>query len=177
MFGSWDGGGGDEGPQATNPSTSQELSTSKASQSNVGVTQILDDDAIAPDLPVMVKEDQGPMAILVAAAKAASDAVPLGVPQPARGTAVHAIFARIIILAERQGLIKGFRAEVSYIDHSRVNYGRLGSVRADVVFGSPARPQLAVDLKTGRARMTNGQVRRYYDNLPVGSRLYQISVP
>jgi len=71
----------------------------------------------------------------------------------------------------------GYTPEVSYVGREYVAYGTPGSVRGDAIFGNAARPQIVVDLKTGNARMTNGDVHKYYDNLPLGARLYQISVP
>ncbi|WP_296280514.1 RHS repeat-associated core domain-containing protein [Pseudoxanthomonas sp.] len=81
-----------------------------------------------------------------------------------RGTAIHAEFA-----ANVTALGGPYSAEVSYRNGFVVPYGTPGSVRADGVFGATNAPNYVIELKSGAAQLSSGEVRDYYDNLPEGT--------
>jgi hypothetical protein len=85
-------------------------------------------------------------------------------PAQLRGIQVHALFAIEVDAAFGPG-----HAEVTYLNGSLATYGALGSSRADAVVGDPDHPIMAVDLQTGNAQMTRGQLNRYGRNLPAGT--------
>jgi hypothetical protein len=83
-----------------------------------------------------------------------------------RGTLIHTEFEALVTAL---GPTSRFTPEVSYKDGVIVPYGTPGSSRADVVFGSPAAPIAAYDLKTGWAYMSIRQAKAYGANLPAGT--------
>lgn len=77
---------------------------------------------------------------------------------PWYGTRVHLIFARKIRALNRDDL----KAEVSYLDGEISDYGKNGTIRTDVVYGSNLEaPKAICDLKTGGARMSKRQYENY----------------
>jgi hypothetical protein len=83
-----------------------------------------------------------------------------------RGTLIHTEFERLV---RALGPASGFEAEVSYLDGVVVDRGTKGSSRADAIYGPRVQPKAAYDLKTGFWGMTNGQAKKYQDNLPEGT--------
>lgn len=69
-----------------------------------------------------------------------------------RGTLIHTEFSNRI----RE--ISGYSPDVSYKDGFVVNYGTLGSVRTDAVYGDLTAPKYVIELKTGRAIPGNRQL-------------------
>ena len=88
-----------------------------------------------------------------AAAKAAADAVGPG-RGPVYGTAVHTELKTRIEGLNRPDL----RAEQSYLNGDNVTYGTIGSVRADVIYGSKEQPSVVFDLKTGSATLSGARI-------------------
>ena len=86
-----------------------------------------------------------------------------------RGIFVHSAFA-----ANVNALGPEYSAEVSYKDGIRVPYGTPGSVRADAIYGDPASPAYAVELKSGAATVTPAELRAYQTNLPASTHVYGI---
>ncbi len=85
-----------------------------------------------------------------------------------RGAKIHKLFEHKVKLAGN-----GFDAEVSYLNGSRVNHGRKGSSRADAIYGLPAAPEFAIELKTGYfAFVSDRQINNYKQNLPSNTVLY-----
>jgi hypothetical protein len=95
--------------------------------------------------------------------------VEITVPPWIRGTFIHTKFEAMA--ATVFGLD---HIEVSYVDGAPARLGTPGSSRADVILGPIDHPTLAIDLKTGGAQMTAGQLNRYYRNLPAGTPLVVI---
>jgi hypothetical protein len=92
-----------------------------------------------------------------------------------RGVIIHSNFA-----AHVQGFDSGrgeFWAEQTYKNHRLRTYGVRGGVRADAVYGDRTLPDFVVDLKTGRASVTNAEFRRYREHLPHSARIYEINAP
>ena len=86
---------------------------------------------------------------------------------------MHIVFAGLI-----RNLGDNYAAEVTYLDHNLASaYNAFGSSRADGVYGPRESPSIAVDARTGNARITSRQRLRYERNLPLGTRLYQIVIP
>jgi hypothetical protein len=73
---------------------------------------------------------------------------------PVYGTRVHSAFADEIAALGRSDLYP----EVSYLNGKVVPYGTPGSVRLDVVVGSPSAPTAIWDLKTGSAALTPARI-------------------
>jgi hypothetical protein len=86
-----------------------------------------------------------------------------------RGFLIHREFAQTVKLL---GPLYG--AEVSYRDGVLVPYGTPGSVRADAVYGPIATPVYAVELKSGYAVPSPGEIAAYQANLPPGTELFGI---
>jgi hypothetical protein len=80
------------------------------------------------------------------------------------GTRVHSAFADEIAALGRSDLF----SEVSYLNGQVVPYGTPGSVRLDVVVGSPSAPTAIWDLKTGSAALTPGRIAQIQSHLPPG---------
>jgi hypothetical protein len=92
------------------------------------------------------------------------------------GSRVHKIFAEIVEAMGRTDL----EPEVSYLNHRRVNTGTPGSIRADVVLGSPDNPIAIFDLKTGSATLTSARILEIRSQLPISSQnipIIQIGPP
>ena len=80
------------------------------------------------------------------------------------GTRVHSAFADEIAALGRSDLF----SEVSYLNGQVVPYGTRGSVRLDVVVGSPSAPTAIWDLKTGAAALTPARIAQIQSHLPPG---------
>ena len=89
----------------------------------------------------------------------------------ARGILIHALFE--VKVGAALGLD---HAETTYLNGKLVRRGLLGSSRADAVYGPLDRPVLAVEMKTGNAPLTKGQLRAYWRNLPPGTPLLVIRI-
>jgi RHS repeat-associated protein len=83
---------------------------------------------------------------------------------PVYGTRVHSAFAEEVAALGRSDLF----SEVSYLNGQVVPYGTPGSVRLDVVVGSPSAPTAIWDLKTGSAALTPARVAQIQSHLPPG---------
>jgi hypothetical protein len=97
-------------------------------------------------------------------ATAAAEEVPRNVPPLLRGFRIHLLFE-----AEVAEAFGPDHAEASYLDGEPTSRGRQGSSRADAIIGPIIHPLFAVELKTGNAQITRGQLRRYGRNLPPGT--------
>lgn len=80
------------------------------------------------------------------------------------GTRVHTAFADEVAALGRSDLF----SEVSYLNGQVVPYGTPGSVRLDVVVGSPGAPTAIWDLKTGSAVLTPSRIAQIQSHLPPG---------
>jgi hypothetical protein len=80
------------------------------------------------------------------------------------GTRVHSAFPDEIAALGRGNAF----SEVSYLNDQVVAYGTRGSVRLDVVVGSPSAPTAIYDLKTGPAALTTSTVDQIRSHLPSG---------
>lgn len=80
------------------------------------------------------------------------------------GTRVHTAFADEVAALGRINVF----SEVSYLNGQVVPYGTRGSVRLDVVVGSPSAPAAIYDLKTGSAVLTTRRADRIRSHLPDG---------
>jgi hypothetical protein len=80
------------------------------------------------------------------------------------GTRVHTAFADEVAALGRSDLF----SEVSYLNGQVVPYGTPGSVRFDVVVGSPGAPTAIWDLKTGSAVLTPSRIAQIQSHLPPG---------
>jgi RHS repeat-associated protein len=89
------------------------------------------------------------------------------------GVKVHAEFANRI-QSSFAGKLLNLHSEVSYSGRELVRYGAKGSVRPDVVRGSPGRPGAIFDLKTGKSRVTPRRTQRIQQNLPHKAPVRQI---
>ena len=98
--------------------------------------------------------------------KAASDAVTeAGEGSGAvYGTKVHTILKASITEMKNAGA--DIHAEVSYLNKEVVDYGTKGSIRVDVAVGDVEHPTTIYDLKTGGAKMSASQLKKYWANLP-----------
>jgi hypothetical protein len=94
---------------------------------------------------------------LQSAANKASNIVGNG-KGPVHGTKVHTEFSKINV--------KGTSSEVSYKNGQVVPYGTKGSVRADKVAGNVNKPAAVYDLKTGGAKLTPAEIKKYQQNVP-----------
>jgi hypothetical protein len=83
---------------------------------------------------------------------------------PVYGTRAHTAFAEEVNALGRSDL----STEVSYMNGRIVPYGTKGSVRLDVVEGSPTAPTAVYDLKTGSATLTPDRINQIRANLPGG---------
>jgi hypothetical protein len=86
-----------------------------------------------------------------------------------RGSFIHAEFSRIM-------RAQGFGAEVSYTDQRVVAYAAYGSVRADAIYGPVSAPAMVIELKTGGAYLSNGEVQDYARHVPGSPSVYVIHV-
>ena len=86
-----------------------------------------------------------------------------------RGIQIHSFFA-----AEVGRLGPMYAAEVSYKNGVLVPYGTKGSIRADAIYGPLAKPNYAVELKSGLAVPTPAEMRAYDANLPPGTPVHSI---
>ncbi|MFM9837592.1 MAG: DUF6443 domain-containing protein [Cyclobacteriaceae bacterium] len=102
---------------------------------------------------------------LQSAANKASDVVGNG-KGPVHGTKVHTEFSKINV--------KGTTSEVSYKNGQVVPYGTKGSVRVDKVAGDIKNPKAIYDLKTGGAKVTPADVKKYQQNVPGGPTVKEI---
>jgi hypothetical protein len=80
------------------------------------------------------------------------------------GTRVHSAFADEVAALGRSDLF----SEVSYLNGQVVPYGTSGSVRLDVVVGSPGAPTAIWDLKTGSAAPSPSRIAQIQSHLPPG---------
>lgn len=80
------------------------------------------------------------------------------------GTQVHSAFRQEVESLNRSDLW----SEVSYKNQAVVRYGTKGSVRIDVVLGSPQNPTALFDLKTGSASLTQSRINEIRSHLPFG---------
>ena len=80
------------------------------------------------------------------------------------GTEVHTEFKNLIKSLGRLDLYP----EVSYLQGVPVKYGTPGSVRPDVVFGTPEKPIALFDLKTGTSTLTATRIAQIRVHLPPG---------
>jgi hypothetical protein len=87
-----------------------------------------------------------------------------------RGIRIHSMFA-----ASVNALGPMYRAEVSYKNGVLVAYGTPGSIRADAVYGPLNRPIFAVELKSGWAYISRGELDAYRRNLPPGTGVFGIT--
>lgn len=85
-------------------------------------------------------------------------------PSAAWGTRVHSEFERQVLALGRSDL----HPEVSYLHGQVVTRGAKGSVRLDVVVGSPSSPTAIYDLKTGTQGLTPARIREIQSHLPSG---------
>ena len=83
---------------------------------------------------------------------------------PVHGTHVHTAFADELAALGRSDVF----SEVSYLNGQVVPFGTRGSVRLDVVVGSPSSPTAIYDLKTGSASLTTSRVNQIQSHLPAG---------
>ena len=83
---------------------------------------------------------------------------------PVYGTRVHTAFADELAALGRSDVF----SEVSYLNGRVVPYGTPGSVRLDVVVGSPTAPTAIYDLKTGSASLTSSRMEAIRAHLPAG---------
>jgi RHS repeat-associated protein len=85
---------------------------------------------------------------------------------PVYGTRAHAVFRRMVDALNNAAL----STEVSYQNGQVVKYGTKGSVRVDVVEGSPVSPTAIYDFKTGRAKLTPRRIEQIRSHLPNGGK-------
>ena len=63
---------------------------------------------------------------------------------------------------------------MSYKDGVRVKYGTKGSVRADAIYGNVDKPKAVYDLKTGDAKLTDKNIKKYNQHLPDKTQVLEI---
>jgi len=81
------------------------------------------------------------------------------------GTKIHTEFANTI-KSSVGGKLLNLKSEVPYRGGKVMDYGTKGSVRPDVVRGSPSRPGSVYDLKTGKATLTPRREQQLQQHLP-----------
>ncbi|MDC0603291.1 hypothetical protein OAP14_09755 [Aliiglaciecola sp.] len=87
-----------------------------------------------------------------------------------RGILIHSSFASRV----RSMNLGYYGAVVSYLNGRVVPYGTAGSVRADAVYGIPGAPKFVIELKTGGASLTVGELINYDSHLPKGVEVYKL---
>ena len=84
---------------------------------------------------------------------------------PVYGTKVHSEFANRLTALDRPDV----HPEVSYLNGQIVPYSTRGSVRMDVVIGTPEQPTAVFDLKTGSSSLLPGRIEEFREHLPPSS--------
>ncbi|WP_374679872.1 RHS repeat domain-containing protein [Hydrocarboniphaga effusa] len=146
--------------------------TSAAGYAFNSLASLLDEVTPAPGegVPADIQPEVELLNGAAAAAARTVDSMPGWRPAWLRGIMIHYQFKLNILALAAEGLPVG---EVSYKGRVVVPYGKLGSVRPDAVWGSPLSPKFAFELKTGGAYMSKGDLGRYTDNLPAGTRIIE----
>jgi RHS repeat-associated protein len=115
-----------------------------------------------------------PLDLLVGAANRAAAKEPIEKYKPwqywRRGIIIHENFKK-----EVRALGPMFASGVSYFNKERVTPGRRDGVIPDAIYGPINAPIYAIELKTAGAYMGALQAKRYYQHLPPGTRVVELS--
>lgn len=91
---------------------------------------------------------------------------------PVNGTHAHSAFeAQVKALGNAS-----FRTEVSYLNGQVVPRGTNGSIRVDVLEGSPTAPRAIYDLKTGNASLSQSRIQQIQSHVPGGANVSVIEI-